>query len=344
MLIDTVTILLTIGLILSFLLSISLGANDAATPTDSAVGAGVITIKNAIILFVIFTFIGAVTQGFMVIKTIGKGIVSEIDIIGAISISIGTSIWVLYCSYKGLDVSVTHSSIGSIFGYGLIAYGLSGLNYDVIKNVVISWVTSPLCGIILSYTLYKLIIRLLRNKPWTYRLEKAFSYGLIFSLCFSAYSFGANDVGNATGAYLTIAMKVGRMPDYNVMLLLSIMGAVGIAIGGLTWGKNVIETVAFRITRIDVIQGMVSELSNALIVYIFTTIPYIIFGFGMPISTSIASNASIIGVGLAKDYKAVNYRTVLKLIAGWISTVPMTMLITATIYTILKFISGGLLI
>ncbi|MEM2137198.1 MAG: inorganic phosphate transporter [Candidatus Methanomethylicia archaeon] len=344
MLIDTVIILLIIGLALSFLLSISLGANDAATPTDCAVGAGVISIKKALLLFAVFTLIGATMQGFMVIKTIGKGMVNEIEIVGAISISISTSIWVLYCSYKGLDVSVTHSTIGSVAGYGLTAYGLSGLNYDVVKNVIISWVTSPICAIALSYILYKLAMRILMNKPWTYRLEKVISYILIFSLCFSAYSFGANDVGNATGAYVTVAMKVGRMPDYNTMMFLSILGAVGIAIGGLFFGKNVINTVAFKITKIDMVMGMIAEISNALIVYLFTTIPYMIFGFGMPISTSIASNSSIIGVGLAKDYKAVNYKTVLKLVVGWISTLPMTMLITAIIYTTLKIIIGGSLI
>jgi PiT family inorganic phosphate transporter len=339
-LLDTITILLAIGLSLSFLLSISMGANDAATPTDCAVGSGVVSIRRAIILFAIFTFIGAVTQGFMVMKTIGKGVVSEIDILGAVAISIATSIWVLYCSYKGLDVSVTHTTIGSVIGYGLAAYGLSGVNYDVLWNVVISWITSPLSAIALSYILYKLTAKILTGKPWTYRLEQATSAILIISLCFSAYSFGANDVGNATGAYVTVAMKVGRMPDYHTMLLLSMMGAIGITIGGFVWGKNVIETVAFRITRIDVIMGAIAELSNSLVVYLFTTIPYMIFGYGMPISTSIASNSSIIGVGLAKDYRAVNYRTVTKLVAGWISTIPVAAILSATVYTVLKMIFG----
>jgi len=337
---DIITILLAIGLALSFLLSMSLGANDAATPTDCAVGAGVISIRKAITLFAIFTFVGAVTQGFMVMKTIGKGVVSEIDIAGAVAISIATSLWVLYCSYKGLDVSVTHTTIGSVIGYGLTAYGLSGVNYDVLRNVVISWITSPISAILVSYTLYKLTAKILSGKPWTQRLEQTISIILIVSLCFSAYSFGANDVGNATGAYVTVAMKVGKMPDYHTMLLLSVMGAVGIAIGGLFWGKNVIETVAFRITRIDIIMGAVAELSNAIVVYSFTTLPYMIFGYGMPISTSIASNSSIIGVGLAKDYKAVNYRTVFKLVAGWISTIPVAALLSATIYMMLKMIVG----
>lgn len=336
--IDIEIILLVIGLILSFMLAIALGANDAATPTDCAVGAGVIEIRKAILLFATFTLIGAILQGFMVMKTIGKGIVREIDILGAISISIATSLWVMLCSRMGLDVSVTHSTIGSVTGYGLITYGLLGLNYDVLRNVVISWVTSPIFSILLSYTLYKTIKRILMNRRWTHKVERVISSALIFSLCFSAYSFGANDVGNATGAYVTIAMKIGKMPDYNTMLFLSSLGAIGIAVGGFILGKRVIETVAFRITKIDIIMGLSAELTNAMIVYTFTTVPYILFGFGMPISTSIASNSAIIGVGLAKSYKSVNYKTVIKLASAWVLTLPATATLAATIYTILKIV------
>lgn len=333
---DLVTIILGIGLALSFLMAMSLGANDAATPTDCAVGSGVLTVKKAVILFAIFTGIGAIVQGYQVMKTIGKGIVSEVDLLGAMTISLVTAIWVLICSYKGLDVSVTYASIGSIIGYGFAAYGLGGVNLGILQKVVLSWISSPLCSMALSFTLYSFLRRILAKRPWSIKLQKLFSYFLIFSLCFSAYSFGANDVANATGVYVTVASKLGRMPDYTAMLLLSIFGAIGIAIGGLTWGRRVIATVAYRITRIDIVMGFAAEISNALVVYLFTTIPYMIFGYGLPISTSLASNGSIIGVGLAKSYKSINTRTVMRLVITWIITVPATALMCYVMYLIVK--------
>jgi len=334
--IDLVTIILGIGLALSFLMAMSLGANDAATPTDCAVGSGVLTVRKAVILFAAFTALGAVLQGYQVMKTLGKGIVREVDLLGAMTVSLVTALWVLMCSYRGLDVSVTYASIGSIIGYGLAAYGLSGVNLGILQKVVLSWISSPLCSMALSYTIYSILKKILAEKPWTIRLQKLFSYFLIFSLCFSAYSFGANDVANATGVYVTVASKLGKMPDYTAMLLLSIFGAVGIAIGGLTWGRRVIETVAFRITRIDIVMGFSAEISNALVVYLFTTIPYMLFGYGLPISTSLASNGSIIGVGLAKSYKSINTRTVTRLVITWIITVPATAVICLVAYTILN--------
>lgn len=338
--IDPTIIVLGIGLAISFLMAISLGANDAATPTDCAVGAGIISIRQAVLLFALFTGIGAVLQGFMVMKTIGKGIVPEIDLIGALTVSITTAVWVLICSYHGLDISVTYASIGSVLGYGIIAHGIEKISLSVIQKVVLSWISSPFCAMIIAYAIYVTLRKILERRPWTQRTQKIMSIMLIGSLCFSAYSFGANDVGNATGVYVTVAEKLGKLPDYNAMLLLSILGAIGIAIGGLTWGKRVIETVAFRITRLDIVMGFSAEISNAIVVYLFTTIPYMLFGYGLPISTSLASNGSIIGVGLAKSYRSINTRTIMRLVITWILTVPATSIICMALYSLIKILTS----
>ncbi|RLE54513.1 MAG: hypothetical protein DRJ30_05035 [Candidatus Methanomethylicota archaeon] len=337
---DTSMILLGIGLAISFFVAMALGANDAATPTDCAVGAGIISVRKAILLFAIFTGLGAGLQGHMVIKTIGKGITPSVNLIGALISSIVAGSWVIFCSWRGLDISVTYASIGSVIGYGIAEYGIEGINKNVIQNILLSWLFSPFCSMTVSYTIYKIILKILYNKAWSERIQKIFSALLIMSLCFSAYSFGANDVGNATGVYVTVAEKVGRMPDQTAMFMLAMLGAVGIAVGGFIWGKNVIETVAFRITRIDILMGFAAELGNALVVYIFTTIPYMLFGFGLPISTSVASDGSIIGVGLAKSYKSINFRTVARLVITWILTVPITAFLSGSIYLLVTNLFG----
>ena len=77
-----VEIALIVGFALSFLMAVALGGNDAATPTETAVGARVLSIRQAVALFAIFSALGAVTQGFMVMKTIGTGIVPSINLLG----------------------------------------------------------------------------------------------------------------------------------------------------------------------------------------------------------------------------------------------------------------------
>lgn len=327
-------ILLGAGFAASFFLAFNLGANDAATPTDTAVNAGALTVKQAIILFSIFTSIGALLEGFKVMKTIGKGVVlGEIDIVGAFAIVLAANIWILLCSYIGMEISVTHSIIGSVIGYGLIKYGLYGLNLSIIQNIIISWLSSPIIAIMISFILYRVLLIIMRYIEID---ERIFKWLLIISLCFSAYSFGVNDIGNATGAYVTIAEKIGKVPDIQAMFLLSIFGSIGILTGGIILGPRVIETVAYKITRLNLAAGFAAELSNALVVYLFSIVPYMLIGYGIPISTSLASVGAIIGAGLARGgRKSVNKTTILQLASFWILTLPATAIISASAYSLI---------
>ncbi|MEM1669958.1 MAG: inorganic phosphate transporter [Candidatus Methanomethylicaceae archaeon] len=94
------TLFLVIGLLLSFIMAMNIGGNDAANPTSVAVGSGIISLKKALLLFAIFTITGALLQGHMVMKTIGRGVVSEIDIMGAFLIVLSANIWIFFCNYE----------------------------------------------------------------------------------------------------------------------------------------------------------------------------------------------------------------------------------------------------
>ena len=335
---DTNTILLACGLGLSFYMAWNLGANDAATPTDCAVGAGVISIRKAVVLFALFSAVGALAQGFMNIKTIGTGIVPDIDILGALTITLSACLWVTFCTWKGLEMSITYSVVGSVIGYGLLLYGPIDSTINMLVKLLVSWIVSPLCAMILSFTLYFLLNRILRSRSNDERLVKIIAFFLIGSLCFSAYSFGANDVGNVAGVYKLVTEEVANVTGFTAMILLAAFGSVGIALGGLTWGYRVIETVAYKIIRLDIVSGFAAELANALVVYLFVTLPYIFFGFGLPISTSIASVGAIIGVGLGKDRRAVNKSIIARLVLMWALTVPSTAVMSIILYKIASLV------
>jgi len=339
---DLVEVALIIGFLLSFLIAIALGGNDAATPTDTAVGARVLTIRQAIVLFAIFTTFGALTQGFMVMKTVGTGIVSSIDLLGAIIITLSAFIWIMFCNIYGLEISVTHSMIGSILGYGMAAYGISGIQWSLIQTVVISWFTSPLLAALIAFLSFKLLAVVATKYDAISRVMPSI---LKLALCYSAYAFGANDIANATGVYVTIAMMVlGHPPEYNVMLLLAAFGSLGIAIGGFWLGPRVIETVAFKITRLNPVSGAATEVANALAVHLFTIVPYMILGYGMPISTSLASVGALVGVGFASyGSSGINRRTVTILLMSWVATVFITAFLTYVAYSILFPFIGPIL-
>ena len=329
-----VEIALIIGFALSFLMAVALGGNDAATPTETAVGARVLTIRQAVALFAVFAALGAVTQGFMVMKTIGTGIVPSINLLGAIIAVLSTFIWIMICNFYGLEISVTHSIIGSILGYGIAAYGISGVQWGLVQNVAISWLTSPLLAAFAAFLLYKLLAMAIARHSG---IKRGFPSLLKLALCYSAYAFGTNDIANATGVYVTVGtMVLGHPPEHSVMLLLAVLGSLGIALGGFLLGPKVIETVAFRITRLNPVTGTAAEVANALVVHLFTIVPYALLGYGMPISTSLASVGALVGVGLASyGSSGINRRTVTVLFSSWVATVLITTVLTFVLYSIL---------
>lgn len=333
---DISMILLVLGLLLAFVMSMNLGGNDAANPTSAAVGAGVLTLKRALVFFGIFVFFGAVLQGSMVMKTIGKGIVPEIDVVGAFAIILSANVWIFFATMRGMAISTTHSIICAVIGYGLVEFGLGGINLSILGTIVLSWIASPLCSLALAYALYKMIEGYGNRNDET-KMQNFFKILLVGSLCFSAYSFGANDVANATGVYITIASKMGQITDSVAMVELSIFGTIGIVLGAFLFGPKVIRTLAFRVTRLDLPTGLAASLSNAMVVYLFTTVPYIMSGYGLPISTSYAAVGAILGASIASK-KKLSKTTSVYLFSYWLITVPVNILLSGAVVYLIKML------
>jgi PiT family inorganic phosphate transporter len=325
-------LLMLIGLGLAFYMAFNLGANDAANPTNMVVGSNALTLRQAILLFSLFAFLGAFFQGYHVIKTLGKGVVKDIDPVMAISATLAAGLWVSFATRKGLPVSTTHSTVGAILGVGLardfLENAQSRIDWSVVMKVVLSWITSPLGAIILSFILYHFFKTLSKTVPGS-----VLRILLILSMLFGAFAFGANDVGNATGVYVSVVGSVLGTPDLQSMRLLAVLGGIGITLGAILWGYRVIMTVGFKITRLDQVSATAAELANASVVYLFTLL-------GMPVSTTHASVSSVIGVGLAKYGRkhAVDWHIVGIIVAGWILTLPIAAGLAAAIYTSLQHI------
>ena len=333
---------LLIGFALSFLMAIALGGNDAASPTANVVGARVLGMRQAIVLFAVFAAVGALSQGYMNMKTVGTGIVPSIDLLGAMIIVFTAFAWIMICNYRGLEISVTHTVVGSILGYGVAAHSVSGVNWSLIQSVVLSWFTSPILAAVVAFALHRFLLMISgRYEYW----ERSMSGVLKLALCYSAYAFGANDIANATGVYVTVAqMALGGPPEERVMFILAVFGSIGVIIGGLWLGPKVIETVAFNIIRLNVASATAAEITNALVVHLFVTVPYMVMGYGLPISTSLANIGALVGVGFS-SYGAtgINKRTVGALILCWVMSVGATALVTFILYRLLLPITGPLL-
>jgi len=177
--------ILIIGYIFGFYMAWNIGANDVANSMASAVGAKAITIRQAIFIAGILNVVGAVFIGSHVTNTIRKGIVSteilsdpHVALIGALSALLAAALWVSFATWKSLPVSTTHSIVGAMVGFGIMAGGFSVINWAKLAAVIVSWVISPVFSLAISFLMFKTIVKLILVK------EKAFIRSLSLSPVF----------------------------------------------------------------------------------------------------------------------------------------------------------------
>ncbi|XP_027720971.1 sodium-dependent phosphate transporter 2 [Vombatus ursinus] len=154
-----------LGFIIAFILAFSVGANDVANSFGTAVGSGVVTLKQACILASIFETTGSVLLGAKVGETIRKGIIDvnlynetvETLMAGEVSAMVGSAVWQLIASFLRLPISGTHCIVGSTIGFSLVAIGTKGVQWMELVKIVASWFISPLLSGFMSGVLFVLI-------------------------------------------------------------------------------------------------------------------------------------------------------------------------------------------
>lgn len=195
----------------------------------------------------------------------------------------------------------------------------------------------------LLYTLLCSFLCLSALLLWVRKAEGAeLSSKLLILVHFlSAFAFGANDMANATGVFITPTERVVGLPSPPAMLLLSVMGAVGIALGAFTWGPKVIDTAAYRVTKLNPLTGLAAEYSQAFTVLVFTTVPALLWKYGIPVSTSISNIGTVVGVGIASGgMGGVDRKTVAKILLFWVLTIPCAALLSAVLFRLARVITG----
>ncbi|XP_014462565.1 sodium-dependent phosphate transporter 1 [Alligator mississippiensis] len=157
--------LLILGFIIAFVLAFSVGANDVANSFGTAVGSGVVTLRQACILASIFETVGSVLLGAKVSETIRKGLIDvemynttqELLMAGSISAMFGSAVWQLLASFLKLPISGTHCIVGATIGFSLVAKGQEGVKWSELLKIVLSWFISPLLSGIMSAALFFLV-------------------------------------------------------------------------------------------------------------------------------------------------------------------------------------------
>uniref|UniRef100_A0A8D2ZS85 Phosphate transporter n=1 Tax=Scophthalmus maximus TaxID=52904 RepID=A0A8D2ZS85_SCOMX len=164
--------LLVLGFIIAFILAFSVGANDVANSFGTAVGSGVVTLRQACILATIFETLGSLLLGAKVSETIRQGIIDvqmyngseHVLMAGSISAMFGSAVWQLAASFLKLPISGTHCIVGATIGFSMVARGHQGVKWMELLRIVSSWFLSPLLSGIMSGILFYFIRKFILKK------------------------------------------------------------------------------------------------------------------------------------------------------------------------------------
>lgn len=164
--------MLILGFVIAFVLAFSVGANDVANSFGTAVGSGVVTLKQACILASIFETVGSVLLGAKVSETIRKGLIDVemynstqgLLMAGSVSAMFGSAVWQLVASFLKLPISGTHCIVGATIGFSLVAKGQEGVKWSELIKIVMSWFVSPLLSGIMSGILFFLVRAFILHK------------------------------------------------------------------------------------------------------------------------------------------------------------------------------------
>ena len=238
--------------------------------------------------------------------------------IKAAIIFICAALTVFVMSYLKFPVSANQAVTGAIIGWGLFHADYSNpavtsTNLKEIGKFVSTWLLNPLGAAVISFVIVFFFKKFFEAKVESLKsYDKVIKIGYIIAGAYSAYTIGINSSASVTAFYYD-SFGVGANVLTNARLT-AILGGAAIAVGVLTYSKKVMMTVGGSIANISQMDGFLVILASALAITVMKIL------LGIPVSTSQAVVGAVIGAGLVKGPKNVNFKVLGKIGIAWISS------------------------
>lgn len=173
-------VLLVLACLFGFFMAWGVGANDVANAMGTSVGSRALTIKQAIVVAMVFEFCGAYLAGGEVTETIKSGIVDaslitpDLMVLGMMSALLAAGTWLLVASMKGWPVSTTHSIVGAVIGFAAVGVSMDAVHWGGVAPIVASWVVSPVLSGTIAFGVFMSVQRLIMDTEDPFQNAKRF--------------------------------------------------------------------------------------------------------------------------------------------------------------------------
>lgn len=207
MLEESLIIILILAIIAGLYMAWAIGANDVANSMGTSVGSGAITVGVAILIAGVFEFLGAFLAGGEVTSTIRKGIIDvdtlahdpDLLVIGMLSALFAAAVWLTVASAFGWPVSTTHTIVGAIIGFAVVAIGIEVVHWWDVVAIAASWVITPVLAGVISYFLILSVQWLIFDKSnpafYARRYVPVYIFGAVFVTSAVTFIKGLKHVG-----------------------------------------------------------------------------------------------------------------------------------------------------
>jgi len=324
----------------------SLGSNDAANVFGTAVGTRMIRFKTAAIVCSLFIILGAVISGSGTTETLGKlGAINALPGAFAACVAAGLSVYIM--TKFGLPVSTTQAIVGAIVGWNL--YTGSSTNIKVLLTILSTWILCPIIAALIAMLFFILTKKLLKNTTWhILRLDAYTRTALLIAGAFGAYSLGANNIANVMGVFVPIApfadIQLGSFLIFSSKEQLFLLGGIAIAVGVFTYSKKVMFTVGNDLLKLSPVAAFIVVIAHSIVLFLFASqgISHFLNSIHLPaiplvpVSSSQAIVGAVIGIGILKGGKEVQWNIAGKITIGWFLLPVIAALISFVVLFVLQ--------
>ena len=322
----TVLFFLTSGLLLGW----SLGANDAANVFGTAVGTRMVRFGTAAVVCSIFVVLGAVISGAGAAHTLGAlGSVNALA--GSFMAALSAAGTVYVMTKWGLPVSTSQAIVGAIIGWNLFSGSIT--DSQTLIKIVATWIACPVLAGLIAVPLLQLVSYVLRcARLHLLRLDAYTRIALVFAGAFGAYSLGANNIANVMGVFVDVSpftgFSVAGWLTLTSIQQLFLIGAIAIAVGVFTYSKRVMLTVGVGILPMSPVAAWVVVIAHSIVLFLFASqgLEHILANAGLPtiplvpVSSSQAVVGAVVGLGLMRGGRDIDWGLVGSIAGGWVTT------------------------
>ena len=336
-----------ITVLLAFAFTFTNGFQDASSIAATFIASRSASPKYGIIFVAGVSLLGAILGGSAVAFTISGLLILPSDEQTLLVLLIGlltATVWNLITWKFGLPSSSTHSLIGGLIGAGIAAAGISGIYWGLeelvnppyeitgLVKILFFFVISILIGFVGSFLMHKISSFLLRNAQRTANRTIVFCNWCAAAVM--AFSNGANDSQKQLGIIALALFAAGLSTAAEVPLWARVTCAILLAIGTMSGGWRIMNTLGRRIFKIEPIHSFDSQFlsSSSLAISTFA---------GAPVSSTQVITMSVIGVGAAENPRKVKWSVGTHILVAMIITMPVSMVIAAVLYLIISPFIGG---